>query len=120
MSARPAISVNERAATLVERMIADAAELRIGVTRGEYGETCIDAGSQHAGSIAAGLRMAAICMGGLGEIDLVPSRLTPNWPTGNVCSGCGGRTFTKRGRNGEEARRTVISQAVINSASFVR
>ena len=80
MSARPAISVNERAATLVERMIADAAELRIGVTRGEYGETCIDAGSQHAGSIAAGLRMAAICMGGLGEIDLVPSRLTPHWP----------------------------------------
>jgi methenyltetrahydromethanopterin cyclohydrolase len=80
MSARPAISVNERAATLVERMIADAAELRIGVTRGEYGETCIDAGSQHAGSIAAGLRMAAICMGGLGEIDLLPSRLTPHWP----------------------------------------
>jgi len=80
MSARPAISVNERAATLVERMIADASELRIGVTRGEYGETCIDAGSQHAGSIAAGLRMAAICMGGLGEIDLVPSRLTPHWP----------------------------------------
>jgi methenyltetrahydromethanopterin cyclohydrolase len=80
MSAGPAISVNERAAVLVERLIADAAELGIGVTRGEYGETCIDAGSKHAGSIAAGLRMAAICMGGLGEIDLLPSPLTPRWP----------------------------------------
>jgi methenyltetrahydromethanopterin cyclohydrolase len=80
MSARPAISVNQRAASLVERLLADAAELKIGVGRGELGETCIDAGSRHAGSIEAGLRIAAICMGGLGRVDLVPSPMTPRWP----------------------------------------
>jgi methenyltetrahydromethanopterin cyclohydrolase len=80
MSGRPAISVNERAAALVERLLADAAELKIGVERGELGETCVDAGSRHPGSIAAGLRIAAICMGGLGSVDLVPSALSPRWP----------------------------------------
>jgi methenyltetrahydromethanopterin cyclohydrolase len=80
MSVGPAVSVNERAAVLVERLLADAAVLKIGVARGELGETCIDAGSRHPGSIEAGLRIAAICMGGLGHVDLVPSPMTPRWP----------------------------------------
>jgi len=80
MSARPAISVNARAAGLVEHLLADADALKIGVARGELGETCVDAGSGHPGSIEAGLRIAAICMGGLGHVDLVPSMLTPRWP----------------------------------------
>jgi methenyltetrahydromethanopterin cyclohydrolase len=80
MSVRPAISVNERAAVLVEHLLADAAALKIGVVRGELGETCVDAGSRHPGSIEAGLRIAAICMGGLGHVDLVPSSMTPRWP----------------------------------------
>jgi methenyltetrahydromethanopterin cyclohydrolase len=80
MTAWPQVSVNARAAILVERLKADAAELRIGVSRGELGETIIDAGSRHLGSIAAGLRMAEICMGGLGTVDLVPSSATPRWP----------------------------------------
>ena len=53
---------------------------RIGVGRGELGETVIDAGSAFLGSIAAGLRIAEICMGGLGTVDLVPSAATPRWP----------------------------------------
>jgi methenyltetrahydromethanopterin cyclohydrolase len=80
MSAAPAISVNTRAAGLVERLIADAAELKIGVERGEHGETLIDAGSRQPGSIAAGLRVADICMSGLGHVGLVPSAATPRWP----------------------------------------
>jgi methenyltetrahydromethanopterin cyclohydrolase len=80
MSVRPAISVNERAAVLVEHLLADAAVLKIGVARGELGETCVDAGSRHPGSIEAGMRIAAICMGGLGHVDLVPSPMTPRWP----------------------------------------
>jgi methenyltetrahydromethanopterin cyclohydrolase len=80
MSVRPAISVNERAAKLVERLLADAVELKIGVERGELGETRIDAGSRYPGSIAAGLRIAEICMSGLGRVDLVPSAATPHWP----------------------------------------
>jgi methenyltetrahydromethanopterin cyclohydrolase len=76
----PAISVNERAAKLVARLVADAAELRIGVARGELGETLIDSGSQSLGSIAAGLRIAEICTGGLAEVHLAPSHVTPHWP----------------------------------------
>ncbi len=80
MKASGPISVNERAAKLVARLIADAAELRIGITRGELGETLIDAGSKHLGSIAAGLRIAEICMGGLADIRLELSAVTPRWP----------------------------------------
>lgn len=80
MSKASAISVNARAAALVERLKADAAALEIGVTRGPDGETLIDAGSSHRGSIAAGLRIAEICMGGLGTVALVPSAATPRWP----------------------------------------
>jgi methenyltetrahydromethanopterin cyclohydrolase len=57
------ISVNERAAKLVARMVADAAELRIAVTRGELGEMLIDAGGNIVGSIAAGMAAAALGLG---------------------------------------------------------
>jgi methenyltetrahydromethanopterin cyclohydrolase len=75
-----ALSVNARAAVLVERLIADAAELKLGIAQGPSGETLIDAGSRHAGGIAAGLRIAAVCMGGLGTVDLLPGALAPRWP----------------------------------------
>ena len=80
MSKAPAISVNARAAALVDRLKADAAELKIGVSHGANGETLIDAGAGHPGSIAAGMRIAEICMGGLGTVDLVPSTATTRWP----------------------------------------
>lgn len=80
MSHSPAVSVNARAAVLVDQLKAEAAALRIGVTRGELGETIIDAGSKFLGGIAAGLRLAEICMGGLGTVELVPGTKTPRWP----------------------------------------
>jgi methenyltetrahydromethanopterin cyclohydrolase len=80
MTAVPAVSVNERAAKLVSQLVADAAQLRLGVSRGELGETLIDAGSKNLGGIGAGLRIAAICMGGLGEVTLTTSSATPRWP----------------------------------------
>jgi methenyltetrahydromethanopterin cyclohydrolase len=61
-------------------MVGNAQELRIGVSRGELGETLIDAGSKNPGSIAAGIRIAEICMGGLGQVELLPSLATPRWP----------------------------------------
>ena len=75
-----AVSVNERSATLVDRLVHDAEELKIKVSRGELGEILIDAGSQSSGGIAAGIRIAEICMGGLGQVDLLPSSATPRWP----------------------------------------
>ena len=80
MNTAPAISVNELASKLVARLIADAPELRIGVARGELGETLIDSGARELGSIAAGLRIAEISAGGLAEVRLAPSMSTPRWP----------------------------------------
>jgi methenyltetrahydromethanopterin cyclohydrolase len=80
MTAMPGVSVNQRSAELVARLVADAEELRIGISRGELGETLVDAGSKQLGGIAAGLRIAEICMGGLGEVTLTPSSATPRWP----------------------------------------
>jgi methenyltetrahydromethanopterin cyclohydrolase len=80
MSAVPAISVNARAAVLIEALKASAAELKIEVARGARGECLIDAGSNVRGSIGAGLRLAEICMGGLGTVQLTASAATPRWP----------------------------------------
>ncbi len=80
MSVSPTLSVNERAAGLVQRIKAASAELKIAVARGELGETLIDAGSRSPGSIAAGLQIAEICMGGLGTVTLAESASTPRWP----------------------------------------
>src|SRR6516165_11861804 len=80
MTSVPTLSVNQRSAALVARMIGDAEELRIGVSRGELGEILIDAGSKSPGGIAAGIRIAEICMGGLGQVELLPSSATPRWP----------------------------------------
>src|SRR5258708_17523774 len=75
-----ALSVNVRASELVDRLGAGAGALKIGVTGGSSGEQLIDAGSRFQGGIAAGLRIAEICMGGLGHVALTPAAVTPNWP----------------------------------------
>jgi methenyltetrahydromethanopterin cyclohydrolase len=80
MSIPPALSVNARAAKLLEGLKAASAELKINVDRGELGETLVDAGSRCLGSIAAGLRLAEICMGGLGTVTLIADPSTPHWP----------------------------------------
>jgi methenyltetrahydromethanopterin cyclohydrolase len=80
MSAGSSISVNARATALVEGMAADATALRIGVSRGELGETLIDVGSGQPGGIAAGLYLAEICMGGLGTVTIIPNASVAHWP----------------------------------------
>jgi methenyltetrahydromethanopterin cyclohydrolase len=73
-------SVNARAAAAVAALREAAAELKIGVGQGELGETVIDAGGTCAGSVGAGLRIAEICLGGLGDVRLAASSETPRWP----------------------------------------
>jgi methenyltetrahydromethanopterin cyclohydrolase len=80
MTDMPALSVNTRAEALVAKLKAAAADLKIDVARGERGETLIDAGSRARGSIAAGIALAEICMGGLGAVQLTASATTPRWP----------------------------------------
>jgi len=75
-----ALSVNARAQALIQTLVAAKAEHKIEVSRGARGETLIDAGSRTQGSIAAGLALADICMGGLGKTQLTSSSATPRWP----------------------------------------
>lgn len=62
------ISVNERAADIVRRMIADAEPLGLAVTRFSNGATVVDAGVEVPGSLEAGRLFAEVCMGGLGKV----------------------------------------------------
>jgi methenyltetrahydromethanopterin cyclohydrolase len=80
LSAMPHISVNRRGAELAERLIADAALLGLAVARGPLSEVLIDAGSKARGSIAAGLRIAEISLGGLADVRLQTSRRVRRWP----------------------------------------
>ena len=80
MSAGGSISVNRRAADLTDALRRDATILNVGLGRGPLGENLIDAGADFRGSIEAGLRIAEICLGGLGKVHLVPDGATPRWP----------------------------------------
>ena len=74
------ISVNALAAPLVAALIADAERLRLGIERTAAGVTLVDCGIDCRGGIEAGLRVAEICMGGLGRVALVPGSAFRNWP----------------------------------------
>ena len=80
MGSASTISVNAGAGRLVDALVAEAARLGIGVETGALGETLIDAGAERRGGIEAGLRIAAICLGGLGEVTLTPDAALPRWP----------------------------------------
>ncbi|MEO8714701.1 MAG: methenyltetrahydromethanopterin cyclohydrolase, partial [Acetobacteraceae bacterium] len=73
------ISVNARAQELVAALCDDAAALRVGVSRGSEGELLVDAGAHHQGGIAAGLSIARICLGGLGDVRLASDPTLPRW-----------------------------------------
>jgi methenyltetrahydromethanopterin cyclohydrolase len=66
------LSINRRVRPLVEALAADAAALRIGVTRSASGARIIDAGVAKPGGIEVGRRIAEICLGGLGVVTLGP------------------------------------------------
>lgn len=66
------VSMNERAAGLVDRMVADADALGIDVRTLDSGARLVDCGARARGGLQAGLGFAATCMGGLGRIDPVP------------------------------------------------
>jgi methenyltetrahydromethanopterin cyclohydrolase len=74
------LSVNRRAAELTAALRHNAAILNLGVAQGPLGETLIDAGAKQRGGVEAGLRIAEICMGGLGAVRIIPDNATPRWP----------------------------------------
>lgn len=63
------LGMNERAWALADRLVAHAADLRIAVHPLASGARVLDAGADVPGGFAAGLRLAELCMGGLGHVE---------------------------------------------------
>jgi methenyltetrahydromethanopterin cyclohydrolase len=66
------LSMNERAAAVVDGMADDAEGLGISVRTLDSGARLVDCGAEARGGLQAGLGFAAACMGGLGKLDVVP------------------------------------------------
>lgn len=74
----PSLSVNRLAAPVLARLLEDADALGVGVARLDNGVTLVDGGIATRGSVAAGLLIGEICMGGLGEVRLC-ARTEAQW-----------------------------------------
>lgn len=66
-------SVGALAAPLVDALAADAGRLRLKVSTGPLGCRLIDAGAAVPGGLEVGRRLTEICLGGLGQVSIVPS-----------------------------------------------
>jgi methenyltetrahydromethanopterin cyclohydrolase len=73
-------SVGALAAPLVEALVRDADRLRLSLATGPLGCRLIDAGAGVAGGLEAGRRIVEICLGGLGQVAIVPTPHLTNWP----------------------------------------
>ena len=65
---------------LVASLCRDAKALRLGVERTRAGATIVDAGIVAPGGIEAGRRIAEICMGGLGRVQIGAGSPFEAWP----------------------------------------
>ncbi len=74
------ISINTQTQKIVDHLVANAHELRLGVSKDSTGVTLIDAGINHLGGLEAGRLISEICLGGLGEVSLTHTNTAPNWP----------------------------------------
>jgi methenyltetrahydromethanopterin cyclohydrolase len=77
----PDFAMNERAWTMAERLVARAAELRIGVHTLSSGARVVDCGIAVRGGFGAGRALARLCMGGLGHISFTALAIgADSWP----------------------------------------
>jgi methenyltetrahydromethanopterin cyclohydrolase len=76
----PRFSLNDHVAPLVAKLVDTAASMRVAVDRTTAGTVLVDAGIGQIGGIEAGLRIAEICMGGLGHVELTTDMSTSHWP----------------------------------------
>jgi methenyltetrahydromethanopterin cyclohydrolase len=76
-----ALELNERAWRIADRLAADASGLRVAVRTLPGGARVIDAGIDARGGYGAGLALAEICMGGIGDVAYVPVGIGEDmWP----------------------------------------
>jgi len=76
-----ALSVNALCRPLVQRLVADAARLRIESRTTDEGVRIVDAGIAVPGSVEAGLAVAEICTAGLARFHLRADSSNTGWPT---------------------------------------
>jgi methenyltetrahydromethanopterin cyclohydrolase len=77
----PSLQMNERARDIADLMVEDVAVLRVAEHRLGGGARVIDAGAEVDGGYNAGLLLAEICMGGLGDVEYASLVLGgENWP----------------------------------------
>jgi methenyltetrahydromethanopterin cyclohydrolase len=74
------LSVNQHVHAWVERLCVDAGALRVQVGHDAAGVRIVDAGIAAPGSIAAGLLIGEICLGGFGSVGL-RSGAADGWPS---------------------------------------
>jgi methenyltetrahydromethanopterin cyclohydrolase len=74
------LSLNAHVQPWVERLVGEADALRVAVRRDESGARIVDAGIEAPGSIAAGLIVGEICLGGFGSVRL-RSNAADGWPS---------------------------------------
>jgi methenyltetrahydromethanopterin cyclohydrolase len=74
------LSVNTLVRPLLQRLLEQAQALGVVVTRDASGVCIVDAGLAARGSVAAGLLIGEICMGGLGRVRLQSDAAAP-WPS---------------------------------------
>ncbi len=80
MSQSEKVSVNKGAFSIVQQLVTEADRYRVIVSKGSRGETLIDAGATAKGGLEAGLKIAEICLGGLGHVNLTPFHAASKWP----------------------------------------
>ena len=66
-------SVNKYSNLLVDDLIKHKEKLNLEISQGPLNCKIIDAGIQTTGSIEAGLKISEICLGGLGEVSILPN-----------------------------------------------
>jgi methenyltetrahydromethanopterin cyclohydrolase len=71
------LSLNAQVVSRVRALLADAAALGLEVTTHATGARIMDAGIKASGGVEAGIRIAEVCMGGLGQVSLAPAGEAP-------------------------------------------
>ncbi len=66
-------SINKNTNKLIHELVNDHKRLNLKITQGPLGSTIIDAGIEISGSIEAGIKIAEICLGGLGKVSILPN-----------------------------------------------
>ncbi len=74
------LSLNAQVQPWVERLVREADALRVAVRRDDSGACIVDAGIEAPGSIAAGLLVGEICLGGFGQVVLTTAA-PDGWPS---------------------------------------